>query len=87
MHRLIMLALILSAVGIVVGESIRGAPGIGVLFGAGVLASTGEWWRQRTAGESIRTVADRLAVCIMGLAIALACAGPLQALEAWLASR
>lgn len=87
MHRLLMLALILSAVGIVVGESIRGAPGIGVLLGVGVLASAWEWWRQRTAGQSIREVADRLAVCIMGLAIALACAGPLQALEAWLTSQ
>lgn len=87
MHRLIAAVLIVSAVGVVAGEAIRGYPGPGVLVGCVVLAGTLDWWRQRNVGESVRDVADRLALYMMTLAIALACAGPIQAVEAWLTSQ
>lgn len=87
MHRwFILLPLVLSAVGVVVGESLRGTPGSGVLYGALVLAAAWDWSRQRMHGENIRDVADRLAVYIMLLALALA-SGPLDVLEDWVSGR
>lgn len=81
MHRLISALLALAAIGVVVGHSLRGSWGTGLILGAMVVAAAGEWWKLRRGTET-PDAADRLGIYIVFLASALA---GWPEVEAWVA--
>jgi hypothetical protein len=84
MHRLIIALFAMAAIGIIVGQWFRGAPLLGLILGGIVIEAAWNWWRLRSSAEPVRGVADRLALSMTILALALASAAPWDQFEAWL---
>jgi hypothetical protein len=81
MERFIVVLLAVAAAGVVVGNSLRGSWGTGLILGAMVAAAAWEW-RQLRRGTDTPDGADRLGIYIVFLASALAV---WPEVEAWVA--
>jgi hypothetical protein len=84
MQRLIVVLLAVAVVGVVVGHSLRGSWGTGLILGAMVVAAAWEWrqLRQETDTPDLASRLDRLGIYIVFMASALAL---WPEVEAWVA--
>jgi hypothetical protein len=84
MQRLIVVLLAVAVVGVVVGHSLRGSWGTGLILGAMVVAAAWEWRRIRREADTpdLANGLDRLGIYIVFIASALAL---WPEVEAWVA--